>query len=339
MAQIEIDFVVTWLDSTDPNWQKEYNKYSTISKGDKDSSRFRNMDIFHYWFRGIEMYAPWVHKVFLITNGKFPDWINSNHPKLVLVKHEDYIPKEYLPTFNSCTIELFMHRIKGLSEYFVYFNDDVFLNSPTTPEYYFKNKLPCDTNKETCFNVPIYTSKDRFGINMSMLANIGIINSQFRRWDTVRNSPKRWFGFHLGFRGLIMSCLLAKQRLFIGFSNSHNELAYLKSTFNEVWEKQPEFMQKSCTRFREDVIANPYLFRYWQLAKNYFYPQKRKSRYFFLTDIGVIESIKKTLNNKNIISLCLNDSALCYEKDYLLLNEYLKKLLDKKYPQKSQYEK
>ena len=120
-----IDFVVTWLDSSDPNWQKSLAEYSPNTKGDKGKARFRDMRLFHYWFRAVEMYAPWVHKVFLITNGKYPDWINKDNPKLVLVKHEDYMPKECLPTFNSCAIELHMHKIKGLSEHFVYFNSHI----------------------------------------------------------------------------------------------------------------------------------------------------------------------------------------------------------------------
>ena len=208
----KIDFVVTWLDSNDPEWQKQYEYYKHSSKGDNSKARFRSMSIFKYWFRAVEENAPWVNKVFLVTNGTFPSWINPNNPKLVLVKHEDYMPKELLPTFSSCAIELNLHKIKGLSEHFVYFNDDVFINSPISPSYYFKKGLPCDCNKETCFNVPIFTKKERFSIYMSMLSNIGIINAHFNRWETVRQSPLKWFGLHLGIKGIIMSCILMKQR-------------------------------------------------------------------------------------------------------------------------------
>ena len=214
MKKQQIDFVVTWLDSSDAEWQKSYAIYSNDSKGRKENARFRDFNIFQYWFRAVERYAPWVNKVFLITNGKFPDWINKDNPKLVLVKHEDYMPKECLPTFNSCAIEMHMHKIEGLSEHFVYFNDDMILNAPVTQNYYFQEGLPCDINKETYLNVPIYTHEDKYGIYLSMLECIGIINYYFRRWNTVRQSPKRWFGTHLGMKGLLMSCLLAKQRLF-----------------------------------------------------------------------------------------------------------------------------
>ena len=338
MKEIKIDFVVTWLDSTDPEWQKTYAKYSPNSKGDKNTARFRNMDTFKYWFRSIETYAPWVNRIYLITNGKFPDWINKNNPKLVLVRHEDYMPKECLPTFNSCAIELHMHRIIGLSEYFVYFNDDIFLNSPISPSYYFKNNLPCDTNKETCFNVPIYTASDRFGTWMSVLADIGILNRHFNRWKTVLQSPKRWFGLHLGIKGLLMSCILSKQRLYVGFTNYHLEQAYLKSIFNEVWNAEQRFMNSSCSRFREDITANPYIFRYWQLAKNLFYPMKRKGTFVFLIKKDCLKEIRKIMNSKKYNSICLNDSALCSEKNYNHINSGLQELFEEKFPQKSSYE-
>ena len=72
------------------------------------------------------------------------------------------MPKECLPTFNSCAIELHMHKIEGLSEHFVYFNDDIIINSHIDPDYFFRDGLPCDINKETCFNVPIYTQDEKF---------------------------------------------------------------------------------------------------------------------------------------------------------------------------------
>lgn len=337
MNHTKIDFVVTWLDANDPEWQEQYAYYKD-AKGDKGKGRFREMNIFHYWFRAVEKYAPWVNKVFLITNGKFPDWINPNHPKLVLVRHEDYIPKEFLPTFNSCTIELHMHRIKGLSEHFVYFNDDMMLNGPISPDYFFRNGLPCDYNKETCFNVPIYTRTERFGISMSMMADLAIVNAHFDRWTTVCQSPRRWYGMHLGLKGLIMSILLMKQRLFVGFSNFHTEQAYLKSTFKEVWEKEPDFLNASCTRFREDVIANPYLFRYWQFAKNMFYPKKKSFATIHLFNRSVAEVTKKALTDSSVKTVCLNDTSLCPDDDFKFLDDYIIQLLNQKFPDKSSFE-
>ena len=335
---MNIDFVVLWLDSNDPMWQSDYAKYSPLTKTGKGNVRFRDHNTFRYWFRAVETYAPWVHKVFLITNGKFPDWINKDCPKLVLVKHADYIPEEHLPTFNSGVIENFLNRIKGLSEHFVYFNDDFFLNAPVSPDYYFRNGLPCDNNKESFLNVPIYTKEDRFGIAIAMLACIGIVNGHFNRWETVRQSPKRWFGPHLGIKGLITSCLLAKQRLFIGFTNYHIEQAFLKSIFDDVWEREEDFMKNSCTRFRNDVCAIQYLFRYWQFASNKFYPKKRSRKFFFLSNREVLKNIEQTMLDNNCKSFCLNDSPFCRDEDYEYLKKNLPLLFEKKFPQKSSFE-
>ena len=336
--ETQIDFVVTWLDASDPEWQKSYAMYSPNAKSGISKARFREMDTFRYWFRAVERYAPWVHKVFLVTNGKFPDWINKDNPQLVLVKHEDFMPEECLPTFNSCAIELHLHKIKGLSEQFVYFNDDVFLNAPIKPSYYFKEGLPCDMNKETCFNVPIYTPEDRYSIYMQMIADLGVINGDFNRWRTVLQSPWRWFGLHLGIKGIIMSGILLRKRLFVGFSNFHLEQAFLKSVFDDVWDAAPEFMEASCTRFRTDVSANPYVFRYWQFAKNLFYPMKRKGEFFFLIKRNDLKKIKKSVLKEEYTSVCLNDSPLCSDEEFTYFNEGLQQLFEKKFPIKSSYE-
>ena len=338
MNELKIDFVVTWLDSSDPEWQKSLTLYSPSSKVHEGNAQFRSLDIFKYWFRAIERYAPWVHKVFLVTNGKFPDWIDKDCRKLELVKHADFIPAEYLPTFNCRTIELHLHKIKGLSEHFVYFNDDMFLNAPVKPEYYFRNGLPCDINNETFLNVPIYTPKDKFGNYMAMLADIGVINSHFNRRDTVRQSPRKWFGPHLGIKGIIVSGILLDKRLFIGFSNYHTEQSYLKSVFEELWEKEPDVLRSACTKFREDNTVNNYIFRYWQFAKNLFYPLRRNSTFYFLIDRDVTKHIERTILKGKSISICLNDSNLCTEEDHKYINKELQKIFEQKFIYKSSFE-
>ena len=141
-----LDFVITWVDGNDKEWQKEKWTYSAkndiISDNDDREERYRDWDNLQYWFRGIEKYAPWVRTIHFVTCGHLPAWLNTNHPKLHIVKHSDYIPKKYLPTFNSHTIEWNFHRIEGLSERFVYFNDDMFLFKPTSPEDFFLGNCP-----------------------------------------------------------------------------------------------------------------------------------------------------------------------------------------------------
>ena len=125
--QSDIDFVLIWVDDSDIEWQKSKARYKGEElKFNVNDVRYRDWGTLKYWFRAVEKYAPWVHKIHFVTCGHVPEWLNLNHPKLNFVKHEDYIPAEFLPTFSSHAIELNLHRIKGLANKFVYFNDDTF---------------------------------------------------------------------------------------------------------------------------------------------------------------------------------------------------------------------
>ena len=170
-----------------------------------------------------------------------------------------------------------------------------------------------------------------------MLINIGLINSQFNRWETVRKSPWRWFGLHLGFKGILMSCILMKQRLFIGFSNYHIEQAFLKSIIADAWNRIPAFLGNSNTRFREDLKPNQYLFRYWQFAKNAFYPKKRKGIFFPLWK-SELEKIEKSLIEEKYTSVCINDMPLTTDDDFNFIKHYIQKIFEKKFPIKSSFE-
>src|SRR5699024_8846127 len=140
----KIDFVLTWVDGNDPDWQKVKNQYTVKDLGDNRDIRFRDWDNLQFWFRGVENFTPWVNKVHFVTWGHIPKWLNINHPKLNIVYHHDYIPEKYLPTFSSHVIELNLHRIKGLSDRFVYFNDDTFITKTMKESDFFISGLPCD---------------------------------------------------------------------------------------------------------------------------------------------------------------------------------------------------
>src|SRR5699024_9785954 len=127
-----------------PEWQKEKMLYDESNKGDKRNIRFRDWDNLQYWFRGVEKYAPWVNKIHFVTWGHIPEWLNTNNPKLNIVKHEDFLEERNLPVFNSRAIEINLHRIPNLAEKFVYFNDDMFITKPVKKKDFFENQLPKD---------------------------------------------------------------------------------------------------------------------------------------------------------------------------------------------------
>ena len=178
----KIDFVILWVDGSDEAWLKEKEKYSpeTVSYG-SGKNRFRDFDNLQYWFRGVEKYAPWVNYVYFVTWGHLPVWLNTDHPKLKVIKHTDYMPDKYLPTFNSNAIELTLNRLSELSEHFVLFNDDMFLISPTKPEDFFVNGVPCDEMLERVIRV----SGKRYSIAHTHVNNMCIINDHFRKKEMV----------------------------------------------------------------------------------------------------------------------------------------------------------
>ena len=79
---MKIDFVLTWVDCNDPEWQREKAKFQGKTLSDDDIMRYRDWDNLRYWFRGVEKFAPWVNSVFFVTCGHYPSWLNLNHPKL-----------------------------------------------------------------------------------------------------------------------------------------------------------------------------------------------------------------------------------------------------------------
>jgi hypothetical protein len=333
----KIDFVVTWLDSNDPEWIAMYNYYRP-EKPIMDRGRFRNWDIFRYWFRSVEQYAPWVNKVYLVTNGKNPDWINTKCPKLVLVKHSDYIPDKYLPTFNSRTIELNFDKIVGLSECFVYFNDDTYLNAPTKPEDFFVDGLPCDCNAESMLFNPWYDPIDRFSTKISIFCDVAVVNRHFDRRAVVRQAKRKWLGPHLWNGPILSSLLLMGSGYFQFFKWRHWEQPLLKSIISEIWDKEPQLMQESCTRFRQDASLNSYIFRYWQFASNKFHPVRCNTGKVISLSASSVDEACQLISDGKMHSICLNDNPYCTDEEAVQIECELREVFERKFPRKSMFE-
>ena len=327
-----IDFVVPWVDSNDPEWIKTYNHYRP-DKPISDNARFRNWDIFRYWFRAVERYAPWVNKVYLVTNGKFPDWINPDCEKLVLVKHSDYIPEKYLPTFNSKTIELNLGRLKDLSEHFVYFNDDIFINAPVTPEYFFKDGLPCDYNFESIYRNPNYTKDNHFGVDLDIFCDVAVINNHFNRKEVIRQAWKKWYGSHLWGKPLFFSLLMLGRSRFENFPLWHHEQPMLKSIFQEIWEKEEEILDQSCSRFRKEASLNQYIIRYWQFASNRFCPFKKKGLAYHTYNKEIVDDLIKNLKGEFYPTICINDSTSLNEEEFKYVSKNIRNAFENIFPQ------
>lgn len=132
-----IDLVVPYVDFQDENWLKTA-KENGIEK--PSITRFRGQgDFFKYFFRCVDKNISWINNIFLLvqSESQVPKWIDKTKVKVVL--HEDFIPKKFLPLYNSCTIEMFLHNIPDLSEKFLYFNDDMYATRELNPNDFFEN--------------------------------------------------------------------------------------------------------------------------------------------------------------------------------------------------------
>lgn len=330
----KIDFVIPWVDGNDPEWQAEKAKYdpSAVMNDSNTSVRYRDWDNLQYWFRGVENYAPWVNKIYFITWGHLPKWLNVNHQKLVIVNHRDYIPQKYLPTFSSHTIELNMHRIKGLSEHFVYFNDDMFIINKITPEDCFKKGKPCDTYGLNC----VYFGHDSAGhFNGS---NLEIINTEFKnKHEIIMKNFGKWFNIKNGARVVFKTMILYPWQWFPGFHYNHLPSSFTKSTFNEVWEKYYEILDKTCSdRFRTESNVNQWVMKYWQLCKSECVVRSDKIGECYHIKEENFDALCQTLKKQSRKLVCINDTPRTLNFDEK--KQIVKECFDLILPKKSSFE-
>ncbi|MDR2927927.1 MAG: Stealth CR1 domain-containing protein [Cytophagaceae bacterium] len=259
-----MDFVITWVNDKDPAWRADYEKYSLIETGEKRECRFRDWDNLHYWFRGVEKFAPWVDRVFLIvaSPSQLPEWLNTDHPKLRTVFHGEYIPEELLPTFSPFPIEMFLHLIPDLSEQFVYFNDDFFIVNHIKPERFFRKGLPVDLCAMNAYSSG--------SLATNCMCNLEIINRNFNKRNVMRSHIFKWFSPANG-KHLVRNFLLMWWPEFTGFYDHHLPQPLLKSTLTKVWNREGAAVFNSLKyRFRTGLENTQYLYRYWQLMENRF---------------------------------------------------------------------
>lgn len=328
----QIDFVIAWVDGNDPEWQAERNKYSGNTKGDKRDIRFRDWDNLYFWFRGVEKFTPWVNKVFIITWGHLPQWLNVDNPKLEVVKHEDYIPEEYLPTYSSRTIELNLHRIKNLSEKFVYFNDDMFIINEMKETDFFKNGLPCDCGV-LMPNISMFRNS-----TAGIVANtMEIINTCFNKNEVIKKDFWKWFN-PIYKKHLVSTICSMPYKKFTGFFIPHLPNSYLKSIFFDIWAIEKEILHKTClSKFRDGEGVSQLLMRYWQLVTGKFTPRTTTiGNCFSLTNNN--DDIVTAIKNQHHKMICINDNDAepieHFENEKNLVREAFLKIL----PEKSSFE-
>jgi len=169
--EFPIDAVYTWVDGADPDWTKRKNAalqrtgQGQINPIAANDSRYTSRDELRYSFRSLATFAPWLRRIFLVTDDQVPAWLDPEHPRITVVSHRQiFDDTSVLPTFNSHAIESRLHRIPGLAEHFVYFNDDMFLGRPVRPTTFFhangiakffRSPAQLDPGPVTVFDAPV----------------------------------------------------------------------------------------------------------------------------------------------------------------------------------------
>lgn len=142
-----IDAIYTWVNGSDPAHREKRKRYrneqNQLPDNALEPARFRDNEELRYSLRALERFTPWVRQIFIVTDNQRPQWLKTDHPRIRIVDHREFIPEDYLPTFNSHVIEAYLHTLPGLSEHYLYLNDDVFIARPCRKtDFFTANGLP-----------------------------------------------------------------------------------------------------------------------------------------------------------------------------------------------------
>ncbi len=312
-----IDIVYLWVDGSDPKWLSIKNKYSkvhqteTIFIGDACiDSRFSDHEELKYSLRSLVKFAPFFNHIYIITMDQYPKWL-LDHPKITIVDHQAvFNHPEDLPTFNSQAIESQIHRIPGLAEHFIYFNDDVLLGKRVSPYDFFKED--------------------------------GKINVLFEKGFTVSSSPevqatmyrKAWVNSNL----LLDTYFISEPRRRL----SHAPFALRKSLIQEVECLFPcVFTCNSAHKFRSDQDFNLTngLLQYIWLYQGYVEKGNLSNKMISLYSNERFAESKEALDSflvDPLHTLCIQD---CTSEDCIEISEYLKNFFETLLPDAAPWEK
>lgn len=310
---MEIDLVYLWVNGNDPQWLAKHN--ACIGKVEENSAvncegRYADNDELKYSLRSIEKYAPWIRKIFIVTDNQTPAWLDTSNPKIRIVDHKEIMPAIALPCFNATVIEHFLWKIPGLSEYFLFANDDMFINKPVTPNtFYGKDGLPIIRFNRRPFR------------KLTLWFRENVLKKPINNYlQIIRNSAE---------------LVEKKYGTYYGGKTHHNIDAYLKSDCEHVeqmFKNEIEATFSNHIRSANDIQRN--IYAYVALAEKrahlHYVTQKTSFRLHIQN-----ESHYDKLERYNPLLFCMNDSQYAKDSDRKRVTAFL----NKRFPKKSQFEK
>jgi hypothetical protein len=309
-----IDVVYTWVDGDDPAWREQRARFSPDAHPDRagrvtHDERFRNRDELKYSLRSLELFAPWVRTIHIVTADQCPAWLDATHSKINLVRHRDiYREESWLPTFNSSGIETQLHRIPGLAKNFLYFNDDFLLGQLADPGDFFLSNgvLKFFPSVQRAYEPDIastseeYIQADRNAIEMfkEEMAEVG--------------------------RSIMLHAPYPSDR----------DLLF------EIEERWPaEYTACASSRFRSSRDLRPIAFMQYHYGYNLCRaaPATISHRYLALWKPAIIDQLLETSRTRGWKTICINDVGL--QQDRVAdVNKAVTSFLEAYYPTPSRFE-
>ncbi|WP_374049249.1 stealth family protein [Sinomonas sp. ASV486] len=281
----EIDIVFSWVDGADPELQRYRASFLpgvVLGEGDDAEARVRQINELKYALRSVHMFAPWIGHIFIATDSKVPDWLNASHERITIVPAADhYKDPSVLPVFNSQAIESQLQHIEGLSEHFLYSNDDMFFGRPLGPDMFFS---PGGITK-------FIEASTRIGLGDNHLDRSGHENA------ARVNRRLLWERF-----GRITTRHL-----------EHTAAPLRRSVLLEMEREFPEeFARTAAARFRtwdSISVTNSFYHYYALLTGRAVTKIGAKVQYIDTTVRSGLESLGKLLKKRNQDFFCLNDGS------------------------------
>ena len=332
----EIDIVLLWVDGSDKKWRAERKQYLPKDKQknlDNSENRFRDWGLLKYLFRSIEQNMSWVRKIHFVTWGHIPEWLDVNNEKINIVRHEDFIPKEFLPTFNTNVIHYYLNRVPGLAEKFIVFDDDIYVLKPVKPTDFFVGDKIREDFAETVIDLP--SRNDVFPYEM--LNNIQCINEHYDKKCFYKKNLFKCLNPKYGLKRIYGTLVLQRWSFFTGFYSSHICQPYTKYLFDKFWKHEKEKIEQiSKNRFRSTNDYTIHLLRFIAFMEGKFVARNHKFGRRF--ELGVDdEKICDALTKRKYKVVCLNDSSEMINFDKISFE--MKEIFEKLFPERSIYEK
>lgn len=292
-----MDIVITYVDGNDPVWQRDYEKYTDVPVMQK---RFRDWGTLRYLLRGVETNMPFIRNVYLVVShsSQVPEWVDTENLKIVL--HKDIIPAEHIPTFNSTVIEMFLHKIDGLDEEYLYFNDDIFPVQPCRQEDFFRG------------------GKAVTGMSSHFFVT-GMYKKHVRRADKLAREA------------------LGMQPSLKYMRPQHACIPVLRSESERIHSLQHDAIINSLTRVRSDQNINMTLFLSYMYHQNLVISERLSCRHVSLA-AATPSRVENYILKPERKLLCINDVKLT-EVKYQTFRDTILNAFENRFPVKSKFEK